>query len=105
MSHAYPYLSDLSKIYEIPYQRTRMKHQTAPQESIYISETNPILDIFKYIGISPPTTVDELKKAYRKSTLTLHPDKSSHLSQPEKDNKLRLFHVLRNEYEKLTIKK
>jgi DnaJ-class molecular chaperone len=102
MSHAYPYLSDLTKIYEIPYQQSHIKHKTSPY--IYISVTNPILDIFKYLGIPPPATLDELKKAYRKSTLILHPDKSSHLSEPEKDNKLRLFHVLRNEYETLTKK-
>jgi len=56
------------------------------------------VDYYKVLGIDEFATLEEVKKAYKKLSLVYHPDKSTGLSQEQKDEYAGIFIELKNAY-------
>jgi hypothetical protein len=60
------------------------KKVTTDDTPFQLQNTNPLYSIFTDYGISIPTTIAELKKAYRKVMIKLHPDRNVSKTKEEK---------------------
>lgn len=56
-------------------------------------------DLYALLGVTPSATEDEIKKAYRKCALRLHPDKQASKSEPEKAEAESKFKAVNEAYE------
>jgi len=60
------------------------------------------VNYYKALGVDEYASVDEVKKSYRKLSLTYHPDKSLGLTQEEKDERATIFIEVKNAYKTLS---
>eukprot|EP00971_Amphidinium_carterae_P151854 3009728-Amphidinium_carterae.1 len=56
------------------------------------------VDYYKCLGIDEYATLEEIKKVYKKMSLSYHPDKLAGLSQAEKDERAAIFIEVKNAY-------
>mmetsp|Transcript_27616 Transcript_27616/g.91728 ORF Transcript_27616/g.91728 Transcript_27616/m.91728 type:complete len:1393 (+) Transcript_27616:100-4278(+) len=60
------------------------------------------INYYKVLGIDEYGTNEEVKKAYRKLSLTYHPDKTTGKTQEEKDEMAEIFMEVKNAYKTLS---
>jgi len=70
------------------------KKVTTDDTPFELQNNNPLYSIFTDYGISIPTTIGELKKAYRKAMIKLHPDRNVGKTEEEK-------HVIQEQYDRV----
>lgn len=61
--------------------------------------SNPILDAFKVLEVSPNATNEEIKKAYRRLAMEHHPDKVSYLGEDIQKKAQEKFKKIQEAYE------
>jgi len=61
-------------------------------------EYQKAINYYKVLGIDEYATLEEVKKSYKKLSLIYHPDKSTGLSQEQKDEHAAIFIELKNAY-------
>eukprot|EP00411_Alexandrium_monilatum_P069437 CAMPEP_0175591096 /NCGR_PEP_ID=MMETSP0096-20121207/52685_1 /TAXON_ID=311494 /ORGANISM="Alexandrium monilatum, Strain CCMP3105" /LENGTH=339 /DNA_ID=CAMNT_0016895207 /DNA_START=60 /DNA_END=1075 /DNA_ORIENTATION=+ len=60
------------------------------------------INYYKVLGVDEYATNEEVKKAYRKLSLTYHPDKTAGKTQEEKDESAQIFMEIKNAYKTLS---
>lgn len=78
--------------------RPRDEDFEAPKAHAYDKNLN----YYKVLGVDELASQEEVKKAYRKLSLTYHPDKTSGKTQEEKDEYAQVFIEVKNAYQTLS---